>query len=63
MGLKTDKLEFKCDSVSLLKTKIIHYIMGAVDSVRERTFLFRSPGFAGWDPGCGHGTAWQATVW
>ena len=21
--------------------------------------LLGSPGFAGWDPGCGHGTAWQ----
>ena len=28
-----------------------------------RTLRFGSPGFAGSDPGCGHGTAWQAMLW
>ena len=25
--------------------------------------LLGSPGFAGSDPGCGHGTAWHAMLW
>ena len=25
--------------------------------------LLRDQGFAGSDPGCGHGTAWQAMLW
>ena len=25
--------------------------------------LLSSPGFASSDPGCGHGTAWQAMLW
>ena len=25
--------------------------------------LLRGPGFAGLDPGWGHGTAWQAMLW
>ena len=28
-----------------------------------RPFCFGGPGFAGLDPGCRHGTAWQATLW
>ena len=28
-----------------------------------RTFCFGGLGFAGSDPGCGHGTAWQAMLW
>ena len=26
-------------------------------------WLSSGPGFAGLDPGCGHGTAWQAMLW
>ena len=25
--------------------------------------LLGGPGFAGWDPGCGRGTAWQVMLW
>ena len=29
----------------------------------SHVLLLSSPGFAGLDPGCGHGTAWQKPCW
>ena len=31
--------------------------------LRLHVLLLGSPGFAGPDPGCGHGTAWHAMLW
>ena len=29
----------------------------------SHVLLLCGPGFAGWDPGCGHGTAWHTMLW
>ena len=32
-------------------------------TVVKHIFCFGGPGFAGSDPGCRHGTTWQAMLW
>ena len=46
--------------------KIIKEIIGAGPVVQQLSVhvpLLGSPGFAGSDPGCGHGTPWHTMLW
>ena len=34
-----------------------------VQRLSAHVLLLGGPGFTGWDPGCGYGTAWHAMLW
>ena len=50
----------------MYKEKYQNIVSGAslvVQRLTSHILLLRGPGSAGSDPGCGHGTAWQAMLW
>ena len=51
-------LGHKENNIKMKKLRLARWHSGQV-----RTFRFGGPGFTGSDPGCRHGTAWQAMLW
>ena len=54
MGTVTPKTSFK---IVWIEASLVVQWLGS------HLLLFGGPGFAGSDPGCRHGTAWQAMLW
>ena len=51
---------------NISKVSLLRIFTGAglvEQQLSSHVLLLGSPGFAGSDPGCGHGTAWHAMLW
>lgn len=55
-----------CRKARMEARRLLKMLSGAVPVAQwlsSHILLLRGLGFAGSDPGCGHGTAWHAMLW